>query len=114
MISETFNRKKNIKTAKSVETKEREITSGEQLNMILNEGNPLNNTPSHKSNHTENGKKSSNRNNGANHTSQNQGDINNRKRALIIGGSIVKNIEGWRLNEIYCTCKINSWRNCEG
>ena len=94
MISETFNRKKNIKTAKSVETKEREITSGEQLNMILNEGNPLNNTPSHKSNHTENGKKSSNRNNGANHTSQNQGDINNRKRAVIIGGSIVKNIEG--------------------
>ena len=47
---------KNTKTAKSVETKEREITSGEQLNMILNESNPLNNTPSHKSNHTENGK----------------------------------------------------------
>ena len=56
MISETFNQKNNIKTAKSVEIKEREITSGEQLNMILNEGNPLNNTPSHKSNHTENGK----------------------------------------------------------
>ena len=29
---------KNIKTAKSFETKEWEITSGEQLNMILNDG----------------------------------------------------------------------------
>ena len=42
---------KNIKTAKSVETNEREITSREQLNMVLNEGNHLNNKPSHKSNH---------------------------------------------------------------
>ena len=40
MISETFTRKKT-KTAKSVEIKEREITSGEQLNMILNEGDHL-------------------------------------------------------------------------
>ena len=46
-----MNRKKNIKTAKSVETNEREITSREQLNMVLNEGNHLNNKPSHKSNH---------------------------------------------------------------
>ena len=50
MISETLNRKKNIKTDKSVEKKEREITSGEQLNMILNESNHLHNTPSHESN----------------------------------------------------------------
>ena len=67
--------------------------------MVLNEGNHLNDTPSHKSNHDETGKKSSDRNNGANHTSQNEGDSNNRKRTLIIGDSIVKNIEGWRLNK---------------
>ena len=59
MISETLNRKKKIKIAKSVETREREIASGESLNMILNEGNHLNNTPSHKSNHAETGKRSS-------------------------------------------------------
>ena len=47
MISENFNRKKNIKTAKSFETKEREITSEEQFNMILNEVNHHNNTTSH-------------------------------------------------------------------
>ena len=52
-----FQPEKNIKTAKSVETKEREIRSGEQLNMILNEGNHLNKTPSHKINHAEIGKK---------------------------------------------------------
>ena len=90
---------KNIKTAKSVETKEREVTSGEQLNIILNEGNHLNNTASHKSNHAKTGKKSFDRNNSANHTSQYEGDTNNRKRTLIIGDSIVKNIEGWRLNK---------------
>ena len=28
-----------------------------------------------------------------------EGDTNNRKRTLIIGDSIVKNIEGWRLNK---------------
>ena len=44
-------------------------------------------------------KKSSGRNNGANHTSQNEGDTNDRKRTLIIGDSIVKNIGGWRLNK---------------
>ena len=61
---------KNIKTVKSVKTKEREITSGEQVNKILNEGNHLNNTPSHKSDHAETGKKSSYRNNGAKITVQ--------------------------------------------
>ena len=101
---------KNIKTAKSVETKEREITSGEQLNMILNDGNYLNNTPSHKSNHAETGKNSSDRKNGANHTSQSEGDTNNRKRTLIIGDSIVENIEGWRLNErIKSTVHVKSF-----
>ena len=44
-------------------------------------------------------KKSSDRNNVANHTSQNEGDTNNRKRTLIIGDSIVENIEGWRFNK---------------
>ena len=67
--------------------------------MILNEDNHLNNTSSHKSNHAETGKKSSDRNNGANHTSQNEVDTTNRKRTLIIDDSVVKNIEGWRLNE---------------
>ena len=67
--------------------------------MILNEGNHLNNTPSHESNHGETGKQSSDRNNGANHTSQNEGDTNNRKRTLIIGDTILKNVEGWRLNK---------------
>ena len=67
MISEIFHRKKNIKTTKSVETKEREITSGEQLYMILNEGNHFNNTPSYKSNYAETVKKSLDRNNGASH-----------------------------------------------
>ena len=62
-------------------------------------------------------KKSSDRNNVANHTSQNEGDTNNRKRTLIIGDSIVENIEGWRFNkknEIYSPFKIDPWRNNEG
>ena len=84
---------------KSVETKEREITSRVQLHMILNEGHHLNNTPSRKSNHAKTGQKSSDRNNGANHRLQNEGDTNSRKKTFIIGGFIVKNIEGWRLNK---------------
>ena len=67
--------------------------------MVLNEGNHLNSTPSHKSNNTETGKNSSDRNNGGNHKLQNEGDANNRKRTFIIGDSIVKNIEGQRLNK---------------
>ena len=82
MISETFNRKKT-KTAKSVEIKERETTSREQLNMILNEGNHLNNTPSHKSYHAESGKKSSNRNIGTNHMLHNEGDSTTEKEHLL-------------------------------
>ena len=67
--------------------------------MILNAVNDRNNTPSHKRNHADNGKKSSDRNNGANHTSQNEGSTINRKRAVVIGDSIMKNIKGWRLNK---------------
>ena len=48
--------------------------------MILNEGNHLNITPPHKINHAETEKNSLGRNNNLNHTSQNEGDINNRKR----------------------------------
>ena len=69
MKSETFNRKKKINAAKSVEAKEREITPEEQLNMIFTEYSHVNNTPSRKSNHPETGKKSLERNNGANHAS---------------------------------------------
>ena len=43
--------------------------------------------------------KLSDRNNCAIHTSQNESDTNNRKKTFIIGDSIVKNIEGWRLNK---------------
>ena len=69
LTSETCNLKKNITTTKSVETKQGKVTSGEQLNMILMEGNHLTNTPSHKSNDTR--IISMNRNNNANHRSQN-------------------------------------------
>ena len=64
--------------------------------MIFTEGNLLNNTPSHKSNHADTEDKTSNRNNNVNHTSQNEGGANNRKTTLIIGDSIVRNLEGWR------------------
>ena len=47
--------------------------------MILNEGNHLNNTPSHKRYHAESGKISSNRNNGANHMLHNEGDATTEK-----------------------------------
>ena len=67
--------------------------------MILNKENHFNNTPSQRSNHAETGKKSSDRNNGANHTSQNEGGASSSKRTLIIGDSIVKSIERWRLNK---------------
>ena len=53
---ENIQPEKNVKTAESVKTKEGEIAWGEQINMVLNEGNHLNNTPSHKSNHAETGK----------------------------------------------------------
>ena len=70
---------KNIKTTKSVETKKGDITSGEQLNIIFNEGKP-----SHKSNLADNGDKSSDRNK----KSQNESGTHNRKRTLLIKDNI--------------------------
>ena len=67
--------------------------------MILNEGNHLNNTPSHKSIYADTETKSSDRNNSVDHKSQNEGGTNNRKSTLIIGDSVVENVEGWRLNK---------------
>ena len=69
--------KKNTKSTQSIETVEREIMSTEPLNIIVN--------------YT--GNKSSNLNNTV--TSQNK-VVTNRKKALIKGDSIVKNIERWR------------------
>ena len=66
--------------------------------MILNQGNRLNKTPSHKSNHADTRKKNPLDVHNANYTSQNEGGTNNRKRTLVIGYSIVKNIEIWRLD----------------
>ena len=72
--------KKNTKSTQSIETVEREIMSTEPINIIVN--------------YT--GNKSSNLNNPV--TSQNK-VVTNRKKALIKGDSIVKNIERWRLNK---------------
>ena len=72
--------KKNTKSTQSIETVEREIMSTEPINIIVN--------------YT--GNKSSNLNNTV--TSQNK-VVTNRKKALIKGDSIVKNIERWRLNK---------------
>ena len=71
---------------------ERETTSTEPLSMIVNS----NNTRSRKSNQHYTGDKSSNLNDTI--TSQNKGGTN-RKKTLIVGDSIVKNIEEWRLNK---------------
>ena len=71
---------------------EREITSTEPLNMIVNGSD----TRSCKSNQRYTGDKSSNLNDTV--TSQNKGGTN-LKKTLIVGDSIVKNIEGWRLNK---------------
>lgn len=70
------------------------------MNTILCEGSHLNNTPSHKSNRADTEDKSSERNKDKNYKSENEGGTNNGKRALMIGKSIVKNIEEWRLNKI--------------
>ena len=73
----TQSEENNTKSTQSIETVEREITSTEPLNIIVN--------------YT--GNKSSNLNNTV--TSQNK-VVTNRKKALIKGDSIVKNIERWR------------------
>ena len=71
---------------------EREITSTEPLNMIDNGSDAR----SCKSNQHYTGDKSSNLNDTV--MSQNKGGTN-LKQTLIVGDSIVKNIEGWRLNK---------------
>lgn len=58
------------------------------------EDNHYNNTPSHKSNHGDSEDKMLDRNNSANQTSQNESGTKNWKTTLIIGDSIVRNIEG--------------------
>ena len=82
----------NTKSTQSIETVEREITSTELLNIIVNDSD----TRSRKSNQHYTGDKSSNLNDTV--TSQNKGGTN-RKKTLIVGDSIIKNIEGWRLNK---------------
>ena len=71
---------------------EREIKSTEPLNTIVNDSD----TRSRKSNQHYIKDKSSNLNDKV--TSQNKGGTN-RKKTLIKGDSIVKSIEGWRLNK---------------
>ena len=71
---------------------EREITLTEPLKIIANDSD----TRSRKSNQHYTGDKSSNLNDTI--TSQNKGNTN-RKKTLIVGDSIVKNIKGWRLNK---------------
>ena len=82
----------NTKLTQSIETVEREITSTEPLNIIINDSD----TRSRKSNQHYTGDESSNLSDTI--TSQNKGGTN-RKKTLIVGDSIIKNIEGWRLNK---------------
>ena len=82
----------NTKLTQSIETVEREITSTEPLNIIINDSD----TRSRKSNQHYIGDESSNLSETI--TSQNKGGTN-RKKTLIVGDSIIKNIEGWRLNK---------------
>ena len=71
---------------------EREITSTEPLNIIINDSD----TRSRKSNQHYIGDESSNLSDAI--TSQNKGGTN-RKKTLIVGDSIVKNIDRWKLNK---------------
>ena len=82
----------NTKSTESIETVEREITSTEPLNMIVNGSD----TRSRKSNQHYTGDKSSNLNDTI--TPQNKGGAN-RKKTLIVGDLIVKNIDGWRFSK---------------
>ena len=82
----------NTKSTQSIETVEREITSTELLNIIVNDSD----TRSRKSNQHYTGDNSSNLNDTV--TSQNKGGTN-RKKTLILGDSIVKNIKRWRLDK---------------
>ena len=57
-----------VKTTQSIEIMEEEVTSGEQLNIPVNQSNYLKHAPSHKSNHVKTRNKSINRNYKGNHT----------------------------------------------
>ena len=82
----------NNKATQSIETVEREITLTLPVNIIANDSY----TRSRKSNQHYTGNKSSNLNDTI--TSQYKGG-KNRKKTLIVGDSIAKNIEGWRLTK---------------
>ena len=88
----TQQEKNNTKSTESIETVERETTSTEPLNMIVNS----NNTRSRKSNQHYTGDKSSNLNDTI--MPQNKGGTN-RKKTLIVGDLIMKNINGWRFSK---------------
>ena len=88
----TQSEENNTKSTQSIETVEREITSTEPLNIIINKSD----TRSRKSNQHYIGDKSSNLNDTI--TPQNKGGTN-RKKTLIVEDSIVKHVEGWRLNK---------------
>ena len=77
----------------SIETMEREITTTKLLNIIVNQSEAR----SRKSNQLNTGDKSSHLNGTV--TSQNKAGTN-RKKTLIVGDSIIKNMEGWRLSKI--------------
>ena len=88
----TQQEKNNTKSTESIETVERETTSTEPLNMIVNG----NNTKSRKSNHNYTGDKSSNLNDIT--MPQSKGGAN-RKKTLIVGDLSMKNVDGWRFNK---------------
>ena len=88
----TQQEKNNTKSTESIKTVERETTSTEPLSMIVNS----NNTRSRKSNQHYTGDKSSNLNDIT--TPQSKGGAN-RKKTLIVGDLIVKNVDGWRFNK---------------
>ena len=88
----TQSEENNNKSTQSIERVEKEITLTEPLNIIANDSD----TRSRKSNQHYTGDKSSNLNDTI--TSQNKGGTN-RKKTLIVGDSIVKNIEGWKLSK---------------
>ena len=80
------------KSTQSIETVEREITLTEPLKIIANDSD----TRSRKSNQHYTGDKSSNLNDTI--MPQNKGGTN-RKKTLIVGDLILKNIDGWRFNK---------------
>ena len=103
----TQSEENNNKSTQSIEIVEREITLTEPLNIIVNDSD----TGSRKSNQHYTGDKSPNLNDTI--TPQNKGGTN-RKKTIIVGDSIAKNIEGVETeqeNEVFCCCKINSWCN---